>query len=93
MIHLFFGGKTLTVMRSRNRAVEIKSFSKLLTLRKVFLMEEHSALHLRLCPGILVPLTLGSKQGCIIEEPCSKAALLLLLVMKPPWKGASTGWG
>lgn len=80
-------------MRSRNRAVEIKLFSKLLTLRRVFLMEKHSALHLRLCPGILEPLTLGSKQGCVIEEPCSKAAFLLLLVMKPPWKGASVGWG
>lgn len=56
-------------------------------------MEKHSALHLRLCPGILEPLTLGSKQGCVIEEPCSKVAFLLLLVMKPPWKGASVGWG
>ena len=79
--------------RSRNRTVEIKSFLKLLTLTKVFLMEKLSALHLRLCPGILVPLTLGSKQGCVIQEPCLKAALLLPLVMKPLWKGASTGWG
>lgn len=48
---------------SRNRTLEIKSYSKPLTLRRAFLMEKHVVLHPSLCPGVLTLLTSGPQAG------------------------------
>lgn len=57
---------------SRNRTVEIKSYSKLLTLRKVFLMEKQVALHLSPCGGPYITDPRFPGRGGLWRSPVRK---------------------